>query len=88
MPEGRLKSRSFRRIKKKLPGGETVIHYVKKKPGKHKCSSCRSILKGTPRERPKKMQKLHKTMKRPERPFGGVFCSKCLREKIKAEARA
>ncbi|MBN2422494.1 50S ribosomal protein L34e [Candidatus Woesearchaeota archaeon] len=87
MPEGRLKSRTFRRIKKKLPGGKTVLHYKKRQPSRAKCGKCGSILKGVEIAQPKKIQKMTKTKKRPERPFGGVLCSKCLREKTKKEAR-
>ena len=87
MPEGRLKSGTFRKIKKKLPGGKTVTHYKKKKPGKAKCSECGAVLNGVKRKRAVKMRNLAKTKKRPERPYGGVLCSKCSRRKIKSKIR-
>lgn len=40
-----------------------------------------------PRERPYKMQRLPKTKKRPERPYGGRLCSACARRAIIASAR-
>ncbi|MBU0757236.1 MAG: 50S ribosomal protein L34e [Nanoarchaeota archaeon] len=87
MPEGRFKSRTFRRVKKKLPGGSTVIHYSKRKPKKATCAGCGVVLQGVARDLPLKMQNMPKTRKRPERPFGGVLCSKCSRLKIKEESR-
>jgi len=83
MVAGRFKSRTFRRIKVKTPGGKTVTHYRKRKPSKPQCSQCGDVLKGVPRERPYKMARLSKSQKRPERPYGGVLCSKCTRIKIK-----
>ncbi|MBD3203073.1 50S ribosomal protein L34e [Candidatus Woesearchaeota archaeon] len=87
MPEGRFKSRSFKRKKKKLPGGNNKIHYRKKKPGKAKCRDCGNVLKGVPRKRPTKMKNMARSKKRPKRPFGGVLCSKCTRKLIKKETR-
>jgi large subunit ribosomal protein L34e len=87
MPQPRFRSRSFRRIKKKLPGGKTVTRYEKRNPKIAKCANCKKELKGIPRERPYKMQKLGISKKRPERPYGGYLCSKCSRELIKKEAR-
>ncbi|MBN4049213.1 50S ribosomal protein L34e [archaeon AH-315-M20] len=87
MPEPYKRSRSLRRLQVKVPGGRTVTHYKKKKPGKAKCGNCGSTLKGVPRERPLKMSKLPKTKKRPERPYGGNLCSKCMRSLIIEKAR-
>ncbi len=33
------------------------------------------------------MRQLPKTMKRPERPYGGVLCSRCMRQLIKDDVR-
>lgn len=79
MPAPRYRSRSFRRIYRKTPGGKTVVHYKNKKPSKVRCAKCGDLLKGVPRERPYKMQNMAKTKKRPERPYGGVLCSRCMR---------
>ena len=88
MPEPRFRSRTFKRIKKKLPGGATVIHYKKGKPNVHKCAVCKKDLKGIPRERPYKMKSLGVSKKRISRPYGGNLCSACSRKLIKSEARA
>ena len=87
MPAPRYRSRSLRRTYKKTPGGRTVLHYEKRKPSNAQCGRCGGILKGVPRERPYKMMKMGKTKKRPERPYGGVLCSRCMREKIKEAIR-
>ena len=82
MPAPRLRSRSLRRVFRKVPGGRVSIHYKKRKPKAAKCGNCGAILKGVPRELPYKMRSMTKTKKRPERPFGGVLCSKCMRKEI------
>ena len=87
MVRGMFKSRTFRRVFVKTPGAETKIHYRKRKPSKAKCGGCGVELKGVPRERPYRMQNMPKTAKRPERPFGGVLCSKCMRKEIVARSR-
>ncbi|MBW2977789.1 50S ribosomal protein L34e [Candidatus Woesearchaeota archaeon] len=85
---GRLKSRkSLRQVFVKTPGGKTVVHYKKKKPGKAHCAECGALLQGIPRELPVKMKNMPKTEKRPQRPYGGFLCSKCARKKIIAEFR-
>ncbi len=87
MPRGMFKSRTFRRIFKKVPGGATVLRYFRRKPSVAHCGRCGAELQGIPRANPKDMAKLSKTERRPERPFGGVLCSNCLRDIIKYEAR-
>ena len=87
MPEPRYRSRSLRRIYTKTPGGKTVVHYKRRKPSKAKCGKCGSLLKGVVRERPYKMMKMCKTKKRPERPYAGVLCSRCLRKLMIEKAR-
>jgi len=87
MVEGRRKSGRFRRISTKLPGGKTVTHYKLYKPGKPTCAECGAILQGVPRGGKSEMKNMPKTMKRPERPYGGVLCSRCMRIKIVQKAR-
>ncbi|MBN1503181.1 50S ribosomal protein L34e [Candidatus Woesearchaeota archaeon] len=87
MPAGREKSRSMRKVQIRLPSSKTVERRIKRKPKQAKCRNCHRPLPGIPRERPYKMRNLAKTKKRPERMFGGVLCSKCLREEIKNRVR-
>jgi large subunit ribosomal protein L34e len=88
MPAGREKSGRFRKISVKTPGSKTVVHYRERKPSKHICGSCGAGLAGVPRERPAKMANMPRTAKRPERPYGGVLCSKCMRNQVKQQARS
>lgn len=87
MPSGIHKSRTFRRVYVKTPGNRTVLHYERRKPNSAKCGNCGAILKGVPRALGYRMQNLPKTAKRPQRPFGGVLCSRCMRTKIVEQAR-
>jgi large subunit ribosomal protein L34e len=88
MPALRYRSRSYKRTFKKTPGGVTVLHYKKKKPSKHICADCGKLLHSVPRARPYQIRKLPKSKKRPNRPYGGYFCSECARKMFKKEARS
>lgn len=83
MPKQPHRTRSLRRKQVRTPGGKLVTRYLKRKPKIAHCATCKKTLKGVPRERPYKMHKLPKTKKRPERPYGGVLCSSCMRKKIR-----
>jgi len=82
-----LRSRTFRRLQVKAPGGRTVQHYKRREPAKAKCADCKCELQAVPNKRATEMRKLAKTEKRPERPFGGKLCSACMRLMIKNTAR-
>lgn len=86
MVSGRFKSRTFRRVFKKTPGGKTVLTHILRKPKGAKCGKCKATLKGIARERPKKMQTMPKSQKRVSRPYGGNLCSRCTRIAIKEKA--
>lgn len=81
-----LRSRKQRRIKVKTPSGVKVV-YKKRKPGLAHCNVCKAILHGIPRERPYKLRRLPKSGRRPERPYGGMLCHKCLKNKLVEVAR-
>ena len=87
MPRKQYRSRTFRRVKVKTPGGRNVVHYERRKPKKAHCGKCRAELKGVPRALPYKMRNMAKTKKRPERPYGGVLCSSCMRRLFVEKAR-
>jgi large subunit ribosomal protein L34e len=88
MLQGTKKSTSVRRIIRKTPGARLVFHYLHKGPVKAKCAKCGSLLHGTPNKRAIDMKRLSKTERRPSRPFGGVLCSKCMRDIQKEKARS
>ncbi len=87
MVEGRFKSNTFRKVFRKTPGGRIAVHYELRKPKRAHCARCSRPLPGVIRARPSKLKNTAKTMKRPERPFGGVLCSACMRAVIKERAR-
>ena len=88
MPAPKLRSRSLRRVYRKVPGGRTVLHYEKQKSKTGHCALCGAVLKGIPRKRPSMMRKLSKAEKRPSRPYGGNLCARCMRKKMIEKARA
>ena len=83
MPRPSQRTRSLRKIKVRLPGGELKVRFEKRKPSKPVCGGCGKPLSGVPRDVPSRIRKLPKTKKRPERPYGGNLCPSCSREKIK-----
>lgn len=88
MPSGNKKSGSFRKVFKRTPGSNNVIHYEHRKPSQAKCAGCSKALSGIPRLRPTKMQNTPKTKKRPERVYGGFLCSSCARRVLITESRS
>ncbi|MFH1682945.1 MAG: 50S ribosomal protein L34e [Candidatus Woesearchaeota archaeon] len=88
MPEGKHKSKTYRKISVRTPGNNVTTHYRRKKPAKAKCGSCKKELAGVPRDIPLRVKNLPKTQKRPERPYGGVLCSACMRNLMKEKARS
>lgn len=87
MPRGSEKSGRFRKIFVKVPGGETHVHLRERKPQRAHCAVCGKQLAGTVRERPAVMANLPKTAKRPQRPYGGVLCSRCMRVHLQRKGR-
>jgi large subunit ribosomal protein L34e len=83
MVKRRLRSRSIKKIRVRTPGKRTVIHFERKKPSVAKCAICKKPLYGVPRANPSGMRKLPKSSRRPERPYGGNLCSKCMRSLLK-----
>ncbi|MEM0371831.1 MAG: 50S ribosomal protein L34e [Ignisphaera sp.] len=80
------RSRSYKRVYRRTPGGETVIHFEKRKNTPMRCGRCGAMLPGVP-IKDSERRKLPKTAKRPERMFGGVLCSRCLRIVLKRVIR-
>ncbi|MBI2138506.1 50S ribosomal protein L34e [Candidatus Woesearchaeota archaeon] len=81
-------SRSFRVVKVKAPGNRIVVHWRKRNPKGAHCGKCGTLLNGMPRLRPVELNKLSKSQKRPERPYGGMLCSSCTRQVFIEKARA
>ena len=83
MPRPSLRTKSLRRILKKIPGGAFVIHYSNRKPSVAKCAKCKQPLKGVARKTPSKLKRIAGSLRRPSRPYGGNLCSNCTRQTIK-----
>lgn len=82
-----LRSRSFRRVKRKAPGGRVVLHFKPRKPTKHTCKNCKKVLAGVPNMMNSKFRSVSISQKRPTRPYGGNLCGNCMRVVMKAKAR-
>lgn len=75
------------KIKRRTPTGRVVIKIKKKKPRVARCACCGKPLHGIPRLNPAELRKLAKTERKPERAYGGYYCSACSRELFKEKAR-
>jgi len=82
MPRPSRRSRSLRRIFVRTPK-HTKLVYAKRKHSRAHCANCGAILHGVKTGPKYRMAKFAKTEKRPERPWGGMLCSRCQRLKIK-----
>ena len=82
-----LRSRSYRRVPVKTPGGRVVMHFSKRKPSMGMCSVTGETLKGVARGRPSALRNMPKSRKRPNRPYGGVLSSRATRALFKEKAR-
>lgn len=83
MAANKHRSRAQRRVFVKTPGGKTNLTFRTRKNARPTCGDCGAVLKGIPRV---SICKLTKTQRRPERPYGGVLCSKCTRKKMVQKA--
>ncbi len=81
------RSRSYKRIRVKVPSGKTVVHYERRKNTPMRCAKCGGILNGVP-IKDSERRSLPKSLKRPERIFGGVLCPRCLAEVLKNVVRS
>jgi len=86
MPFPRQRSRSARRHQRKTPSGKVVTHYLRTKGSKHTCAICSAILQAVA-VKSKKLPRLTKTQRRPERKLAGVLCGNCVERIIKEKTR-
>ncbi len=75
-------SRKRRRVRVKTPSGRAVIRYEKRRKPKVTCSKCYAKLPGVHNDKG-----LAASKRNPSRPYAGVLCSRCCREKIKSMVR-
>ncbi len=82
----RYRSRTLRKVFVRTPGGRVSVHYRRRKPPAAKCGSCGAVLRGVQREVPSRLGSMAKSKKRPQRPYGGCLCSKCMRNVFSKKA--
>ena len=81
-----FRSRTMRRVKVRTPKGESKLYYRPRKTSKSKCRDCRAVLSGMAPRTSSKLKK-SKTQRRPQRPYGGVLCTQCLRKLMVKKAQ-
>ncbi len=81
-----VRSRSLRRVWRRVPGGNAKTYYGRGKSYVVRCGVCGRGLGGVPRSSDV-LRKGVRTSKRPERPFGGVLCPSCLSLALKLVIR-
>jgi len=82
-----LRTKSLKKVKKKLPSGSTTTHFKHKKAKGARCSSCGAEIHGLPILKPIRYSNLNKSARTINRKYGVELCSKCSREKIKKNVR-
>ena len=75
------------KVKRRTPTGRVVTKIKRKKTKAAKCALCGKPLHGVPRLNPVELGKLAKSEKRPERAYGGYYCSACSKELLREKAR-
>jgi large subunit ribosomal protein L34e len=81
MPDTKRRSTSMKKVKRRVPSGESREYYYRReKGGKASCAVCGAKLTGVRREGAK-------SSRRPERKFGGVLCPECQAKVVVEAAR-
>ncbi len=87
MPRPSLRSKSLRRVNRRLPGGLSVVRYRGKGTGKARCGSCGKVLHGVASGHSSEVRKSSSSSRRVSRAYGGSLCPSCTRERIKSAIR-
>ncbi len=82
-----LRSRSMKRVAKRVPSGQSKVFYVRRKHYVARCAICGKPLSGVPKD-PDIIRYGAKTKKRPERIYGGVLCHDCLARSLRLAVRS
>jgi len=78
VPQRRLRTGSVRRVARRLPGGESVVRYERRKGGTPRCGRCGRPLPGLPPD----WRRLPASSRKANRPFSNLCC-RCSREALK-----
>ena len=87
MTSPRHRSRSVKKRKVRMPGGNTLTHYRKGKPSKHKCGRCGKILPGVPSKNRSDAKKMKKSERIPSRAYAGNLCNECVDSLVRYRTR-
>lgn len=79
--QGRLKSRSLKRVQVKTTKG-TTTHYRQRNRSIAKCAVTKKPLRGIPRLTNRQFKNLSKSKKTVARPYGGYMSGSALKTKI------
>ena len=82
-----LNSHSFRKLPRKIPGGSWKIATERKKSSMPVCAITGKMLHGVPNARGTEMERIEKSKRRPERPYGGMLSSRETRLMMTKKAR-
>jgi large subunit ribosomal protein L34e len=88
MVQGKFKSGRFRKVQRKVPGGQTKQHFRERKPKQATCGETGEKLHGIPRMSATEAKNAPKSEKRPQRPYGGALSSRAMRNRMQGDARA
>ncbi len=80
---GNRRSRSMRRVQKRLPGHGHATHFVRRRPKHAHCPITGAKLHGVPRLRPAKVRHLSKTERSVSRYYGGKISHTALSAAIR-----
>jgi len=78
----------MKKVKTRTPPGKIKFHYRRERVQIAKCANCKSQMRGIRRLIPSEFKKLAKSDRRPERPYGGYFCSSCSKEIFRERVRS
>lgn len=88
MPRRSERTRSRKRVCKRLPGAGSGVHYRLKAGAVQRCRVCKRPLAGVARVSRFSGSKLSRGRKTVLRPFGGQVCPDCLKRGLRQAARS
>lgn len=87
LPRRNKRTRSRKRVYKRLPGAGQSVHYRLRVGAVQRCRVCKRPLAGVPRASRFAASKLSRGKKSVSRPFGGQICPDCLKRDLRQASR-
>ncbi|MGC8816581.1 MAG: 50S ribosomal protein L34e [Candidatus Hadarchaeum sp.] len=88
MPARRYRSGTYKERQVHTPGGRVSRQYRERRKSAAACAFCGQPLSGVPRKNRGRMGSLPRSLRMPNRPFGGYFCAACSRRALIEKVRA